>query len=134
MGLLKIKHFDIHGPVFYPTAVIILILIAISFFFSEDIVIIFTEYQRVTSDEAGWFFVLATNIYVIAALYFALGRYGKWFSMLFSAGIGIGLLFYGVAEPISHFDRPPCWTTPLKRKWTCWSWVAGDSKTYSAAG
>ena len=121
--LFRSKHFDIHGPVFYPAAAIILVLIGVSFFFSDDIVRVFTSYQRTTSNNAGWFFVLATNIYVVAALYFALGRFGKlrlggeqakpefstfsWFSMLFSAGIGIGLLFYGVAEPISHFDRPP---------------------------
>ena len=122
-GFFRSKHFDIHGPVFYPTAAIVLLLIGLSFFFSDDIVTVFTNYQRASSDNAGWFFVLATNIYVVAALYFALGRFGKlrlggeqakpefstfsWFSMLFSAGIGIGLLFYGVAEPISHFDRPP---------------------------
>ena len=122
-GFFRSKHFDIHGPVFYPTAAIVLLLIGVSFFFSDDIVTVFTNYQRASSDNAGWFFVLATNIYVVAALYFALGRFGKlrlggeqakpefstfsWFSMLFSAGIGIGLLFYGVAEPISHFDRPP---------------------------
>ena len=64
----------------------------------------------------GWFFIICTNLLVVAAIYFAFSKYGNirlggqdantefssfsWFSMLFSAGIGIGLLFYGVAEPI----------------------------------
>jgi len=117
------KYFDIYAPVFYPAAFIILTTICMSFFFSEQIIEAFTYYQKKASDNAGWFFILATNAFVIAALYFALSPYGKirlggneakpdfstfsWFAMLFSAGIGIGLLFYGVAEPISHYSTPP---------------------------
>ncbi len=117
------KLFDIYAPVFYPGAFIILTTIGVSFFFSEDIITVFTAFQRSASDNAGWFFILATNVFVAAGLYFALSKYGRirlggekakpefstfsWFSMLFSAGIGIGLLFYGVAEPMSHFATPP---------------------------
>ncbi len=117
------KYFDIHGPVFYPAAFIILTTIALSFFFSETIITVFTTFQREASNNAGWFFIFCTNAFVIAALYFAFSPFGKirlggkdatsdfstfsWFSMLFSAGIGIGLLFYGVAEPIYHYSNPP---------------------------
>ena len=119
----KTRLFDIHRPVFYPASFIVIGIIIVSFFFSEAIVKIFSEFQEKASDSMGWFFILSTNIFVIAALIFALSKYGNirlggtnatpdfttfsWFSMLFSAGIGIGLLFYGVAEPIYHYSNPP---------------------------
>lgn len=119
----KNKLFDIHRPVFYPASIIIIGTIFISFFFSETIIEIFSAFQQIASDSLGWFFILSTNIFVVAGLFFALSKYGNirlggptaepdfstfsWFSMLFSAGIGIGLLFYGVAEPIYHYSNPP---------------------------
>src|SRR6056300_865569 len=119
----KTRLFDIHRPVFYPASFIVIGIIIVSFFFSETIVKIFSQFQEMASDSMGWFFILSTNIFVIAALFFALSKYGNirlggtnatpdfstfsWFSMLFSAGIGIGLLFYGVAEPIYHYSNPP---------------------------
>ena len=126
------KYFDIHGPVFYPAAFIVLTTIGASFFFSHTIIAVFSSFQQAASDNAGWFFILATNVFVVAALFFALSKFGKirlggneakpefstfsWFAMLFSAGIGIGLLFYGVAEPIYHFSNPPLPTEhPVER-------------------
>jgi choline/carnitine/betaine transport len=71
----------------------------------------------------GWAFVLAASAFVVFALWVAFSRYGKiplggddeepefrtvsWIAMMFSAGMGIGLMFYGVSEPLSHFSSPP---------------------------
>ncbi|ADU29792.1 glycine betaine uptake BCCT transporter [Evansella cellulosilytica] len=71
----------------------------------------------------GWFYQLAATFFLIFALFLIFSKYGKiklgkdddkpefnrptWFAMLFSAGMGIGLLFFGVSEPISHFASPP---------------------------
>jgi glycine betaine transporter len=71
----------------------------------------------------GWLFVLASTGFVALALFVAFSRYGKirlgkdderpefstgaWFSMLFAAGMGIGLVFWGVAEPLYHLAGPP---------------------------
>jgi len=71
----------------------------------------------------GWLFVLAATGFVVFSLWAALGRYGRiplgrdgeppefrtvsWVAMMFSAGMGIGLMFYGVAEPVTHFVTPP---------------------------
>lgn len=71
----------------------------------------------------GWFYQLAATFFLLFALFLIFSKYGKiklgkdedkpqfkrptWFAMLFSAGMGIGLLFYGVSEPISHFALPP---------------------------
>lgn len=73
--------------------------------------------------EAGWFYMLAVGGFVIFLLGLAISplgriklgpdesvpdyRYGTWVAMLFSAGMGIGIVFYGVAEPITHFSVPP---------------------------
>jgi choline/carnitine/betaine transport len=71
----------------------------------------------------GWAFVLVASGFVVFALWLAFSRYGKiplgaddegpefravsWVAMMFSAGMGIGLMFYGVSEPLSHFASPP---------------------------
>ncbi|MDT0345408.1 BCCT family transporter [Streptomyces litchfieldiae] len=77
---------------------------------------------------AGWGFVLAASGFVVFALWLAISRYGRitlggegeepefrtvsWIAMMFSAGMGIGLMFFGVNEPLSHFTTPPPGTTP----------------------
>ncbi|WP_199550491.1 BCCT family transporter [Streptomyces sp. N35] len=77
---------------------------------------------------AGWAFVLAASGFVVFALWLAISRYGKitlggegeepefrtvsWVAMMFSAGMGIGLMFYGVSEPLAHFTTPPPGTDP----------------------
>ena len=79
-------------------------------------------------DNTGWLFVLTSTGFVVFVLYLALGRYGtiplgrddeppefngiSWVAMMFSAGMGIGLMFFGVAEPLSHFVTPPPGTGP----------------------
>jgi len=71
----------------------------------------------------GWFFILGVTSWVVFLVWVALSRYGhlrlgkdgdrpaysnlSWFAMLFAGGIGTVLMFWGVAEPISHFTNPP---------------------------
>ncbi|MET1038540.1 MAG: BCCT family transporter [Aeromicrobium sp.] len=71
----------------------------------------------------GWFFVLSSSFFVIFVIWLAASKYGRiplghdgekpefrtisWIAMMFSAGMGIGLMFWGVAEPLSHFAAPP---------------------------
>ncbi|ELY95749.1 choline/carnitine/betaine transporter [Natrialba hulunbeirensis JCM 10989] len=75
-----------------------------------------------------WVYVLAMNVFILVVLYFALSKYGKiriggvdadkefsdlsWFAMLFSAGMGIGLMFWSVGEPLFHFADPLFGTEP----------------------
>ena len=75
----------------------------------------------------GWFFVLAASFFVVYVLWLAASKYGRiplgaddeqpefrttsWIAMMFSAGMGIGLMFWGVAEPLTHFVTPPPGTT-----------------------
>jgi choline/glycine/proline betaine transport protein len=117
------KLFDIHAPVFYPSAIIILLFIILTLGIGEPMEEVFNTVQNGMADYAGWFFVLAVNIFVAVGLYMAFSRFGDirlggrdakpefstfaWFAMLFSAGMGIGLLFFSVAEPIIHYTNPP---------------------------
>ncbi|WP_442864172.1 BCCT family transporter [Arthrobacter sp. ATA002] len=71
----------------------------------------------------GWLFVLLASFFVVYVLWLALGRFGRiplgkddeepeystlsWISMMFASGMGIGLMFYGVAEPLFHYVSPP---------------------------
>jgi glycine betaine transporter len=74
-------------------------------------------------DSVGWAYLLATMVFLVFIIFLAASRYGSirlggdhekpqysyfgWFSMLFAAGMGIGLVFWGVAEPLNHFHNPP---------------------------
>ncbi|MFJ2931718.1 BCCT family transporter [Streptomyces sp. NPDC087219] len=76
----------------------------------------------------GWAFMLAASGFVVFALWLAISRYGRitlgqesegpefrtvsWIAMMFSAGMGIGLMFYGVSEPLAHYGTPPPGTHP----------------------
>ncbi|WP_422748994.1 BCCT family transporter [Mycobacterium sp. WMMD1722] len=79
-------------------------------------------------DNIGWLFVTTASGFVVFVLWLALSRFGNiplgrddeepefrtisWIAMMFSAGMGIGLMFYGVAEPLTHFVTPPPGTGP----------------------
>ena len=74
-------------------------------------------------DRFGWFYLLTATFLLGAVIALAVSRFGKvrlgkdteepeystgaWFAMLFSAGMGIGLVFWGAAEPVAHFITPP---------------------------
>ena len=84
---------------------------------------VFLAVQDGISTNLGWFFILAVNFFLFFMLYLAFSKYGEirlggqeglpefsrvsWFAMLFSAGMGIGILFWSVAEPVNHFQQPP---------------------------
>jgi choline/glycine/proline betaine transport protein len=117
------KYFDIHLQVFYPSIVLIIGFIVLSIFGGEPVRLFFSEASQWITQSTGWLFILGVNFFIVFCLWLAFGQYGKvriggegaetefslfsWFSMLFSAGMGIGLLYFGVSEPIQHFLKPP---------------------------
>ena len=117
------KYFDIHGPVFWPTTILLSLFIAITLIVGSPMERVFSNIQEWISNNFGWFLILVVNFYLFLTLYFAFSGFGNirlggkhavpeftrrsWFSMLFSAGMGIGILFWSVAEPIFHFTAPP---------------------------
>jgi choline/glycine/proline betaine transport protein len=113
----------INPYVFFSSAAFILLFVIAGAVFNESIGVAFADMQDFVVTKFGWFYTLSVGVFLIFVLWLMLSRYGKvrlgkddekpaysyftWFAMLFSAGMGIGLLFYGVAEPISHFGKPP---------------------------
>ncbi len=121
----KIAGFDYHinPPVFFIGAALIIGSVFFSFIFGKYIDNLFGAIQTLFSDNAGWLYILVMNIGLLFCFFLLFSRYSNvrlggpdakpefstpdWFAMLFSAGMGIGLLFYGVAEPMFHFVAPP---------------------------
>ncbi len=110
-------------PVFIISAVLTLALVLFAALATETAEPLFKAIQDWVIESAGWFYVMAVAgfvVFVIALAVSSLGRiklgpehsepdysYVSWFAMLFSAGMGIGLMFFGVAEPVKHFVAPP---------------------------
>ncbi|WP_276497494.1 BCCT family transporter [Pontibacter litorisediminis] len=114
---------DVNGPVFWSSIVFLVISIALVLIFRESAETFFSNAQAAVTSNMGWLFILCVNLFVVFCFYVAFSRFGKirlggkdakpefstssWFAMLFSAGMGIGLLFWSIAEPINHFQTPP---------------------------
>lgn len=109
--------------VFIPSLLIVFTLITITLVVGDPMAAWFAKIQKTISSNVGWFYILLLNGLLLFAIYLGFGKFkhvrigGKtakpdfslkaWFAMLFSAGMGIGLLFWSVAEPISHFNHNP---------------------------
>lgn len=114
---------QINPPVFFASAGLTLLLVLFATLFTGPAALLFSAVQAWIINSVGWFYVLAVAgfvVFVIALAISGFGRiklgpdhsepdytYGSWFAMLFSAGMGIGLMFFGVAEPVMHFVTPP---------------------------
>lgn len=113
-----------HAVVFPVAAVLLLGLVAVCFAFPrEELLATFTKLRDGIGSRVGWLYVASMTGFLFFSIWLAISPYGKirlggddsrpefsrlsWFAMLFSAGMGIGLLFYGVAEPVDHFNSPP---------------------------
>ncbi|MBY9067978.1 BCCT family transporter [Hyphomonas sp. WL0036] len=117
------KPFIINRPVFFGSISIILVFLSIGIIFPGRAEHMFGALQRSLLDTFGWLYLLVVAIILVAVLLMCLGRYGRlklgpddatpdfsfvsWLAMLFAAGMGIGLMFYAVGEPMSHFMAPP---------------------------
>lgn len=120
---VRSKHFVANKVVFFTSLVLIILLIVIGVAFPEAMKENLNNFRIWTSDSFGWFFVLSVNIILVFTIYLAFSKYGKirlggpdarpmyskasWFAMLFSAGMGIGIMFYSIGEPVTHFGSPP---------------------------
>ncbi|MFP4214051.1 MAG: BCCT family transporter [Desulfohalobiaceae bacterium] len=114
---------DIHPVVFGVSSAIIIGAVVLTIIFQDYVESIFDGIQSNIAVYAGWFFILSMNLILIMVFSFLFSKYGDirlggddakpqfsilgWFAMLFSAGMGIGLLFYGVAEPMFHYASSP---------------------------
>ncbi|RSL30422.1 BCCT family transporter [Salibacterium salarium] len=110
-------------PVFYISFFIAFVFILWGAIAPENVNEVLGSIQSFISDKFGWFYLLSATTFVIFAIYLIFSPYGKiklgkpdekpeynyftWFAFLFTAGMGIGLVFWGVAEPLYHYYGPP---------------------------
>lgn len=111
---------QIYPLVFVPTALISLAVIVYSVLFPQQSAELFSAIRIGATTQFDWFFMSAGNLLLVFCIAIALSPLGRirlggkgatpdhsrlsWFAMLFGAGMGIGLIFYGVSEPVSHFS------------------------------
>ena len=113
--------FDIHPQVTFVSTFCLVAFILLTVMFREQANEIFSATLSFVTNTFGWFLILATNVFILAAFFFAFSRFGtiriggndakpefstaSWYAMLLSAGMGIGLMFFGVSG-----GRPPIGT------------------------
>ena len=119
---------ELNPVVFGSSTLLILGFVILSLTFLDDFSSTVKHLQHWVATEFGWLFVLAVNLMLGYLVFLALSPYGTiklggtnsrpefsrpaWFAMLFSAGMGIGLMFYSIAEPMFHLVNPPHGATP----------------------
>ncbi len=113
----------VNKPVFITSCILIVGFIIFGAFFTETAGALFSFLQSFITTNFGWFFILLMNVALLFCIYLIASRYGdirlgkqterpqyslvSWIGMLFSAGIGIGLVYWGTAEPLYHYMAPP---------------------------
>ncbi|WP_416316102.1 BCCT family transporter [Thalassotalea sp. HSM 43] len=120
---MKLDISKINRQVFLISALTILALLLFTVYSPEGAKLFFSKIQTRIIDNGSWFYVLTVTIILGFVIYLSLSRFANiklgpdhsspdyslttWLSMLFAAGMGIGLMFFGVAEPIMHYLAPP---------------------------
>lgn len=114
---------SLNKVVFYCSATLILLFSIITILFNEQANLVIINILNWVSSTFSWYYLLAATLYLVFIVFIACSRYGEiklgpkhskpefsllsWSAMLFSAGIGIDLMFFSVAEPLSHYMSPP---------------------------
>lgn len=119
----KLAARNLNSTVFFGASSIIVVIILFAVLAPQLADSTFKSLQAFIVDNASWYYILTVAIILLVTVYLSVSRYGNiklgpdhskpdysdasWFAMLFSAGMGIGLMFFGVAEPVMHFLSPP---------------------------
>jgi len=122
-GEIRSEEKSIVGLNFWISLFISVAVIVFVLFLGDDFAVISENISRFIATKLNWFYVLLSTSFLIFLIYLVFSRFGNivlgppnekpefddlsWYSMLFSAGMGVGILFWGSAEPMSHFLNPP---------------------------
>ena len=114
---------DVDGAVFWPSLCLLAALVGVAAFLPKASSALFQHLQDGIIRYASWYYVVVVAVILISIVVLSVTRLGdiklgpdhsvpdytlvSWFAMLFAAGMGIGLMFFGVAEPVMHFLQPP---------------------------
>ncbi|HHF2875460.1 TPA: BCCT family transporter [Vibrio diabolicus] len=152
---LKVGPFglDIHNRVFAISGLAIILFVVVTLLFREQVEPFFADLRAGLLHHLDWFFLASGNIFVIVCvglIFTPLGRvriggteatpdysYAGWLAMLFAAGMGIGLVFFGVSEPMSHFSSAIGGVSVengVRTDWAPLGGAEGDASAASALG
>ncbi|MDZ7705604.1 MAG: BCCT family transporter [Trueperaceae bacterium] len=140
---------DLHGKVFSVSSFVILVFVILTLALQNEVKPVFDAVFSFVTGNLSWVFLLGSNLFVLVSvvlIFTPLGRvriggaratpefsYGGWFAMLFAAGMGIGLMFYGVSEPLTHFGTAMSGTTMEDGVRTDWAPLGGAEGDQQAA-
>lgn len=126
---IQLLGLDIHHPVFVISALMTVALVVGTLLFQEAASVFFSAMRVWITTTFDWFFIISANLFVIICIAVAFSKlgtvrlggdgaqphynYAEWLAMLFAAGVGIGLMFFGVLEPVTHTLHPPLGIDPL---------------------
>jgi len=135
---------DIHNPVFVISGLTIVAFVFFALALPEQAGALFGWLRPAATSTFDWFFLLGANVFVLLCVFLIFSPLGKvrlggvdakpdysypgWFAMLFAAGMGIGLMFFGVSEPISHFSSSVAEGAGSPDSWAPLAGAAGDSE------
>ena len=144
---------DIHNRVFAISGLLVVAFVVLTLAFQNQVEPLFTAMRGWLTSNLDWFFISAGNIFVLVCLGLAISPLGKvrlggteatpdytylgWFSMLFAAGMGIGLMFFGASEPLSHFGSAFGGTgmeNGVRTDWAPLGAAAGDAEAATRLG
>jgi BCCT family betaine/carnitine transporter len=125
---IRVMGLDVHNPVFVVSAVLAVTVVLGTLLFLEQAAVLFADVRAWITVTFDWFFMIVANVLVIFCFYVAWSRLGRvrlggkdaqpsygypgWLAMLFAAGVGIGLMFFGVLEPVTHTINTPVGVDP----------------------
>ncbi|MDP4529098.1 BCCT family transporter [Alkalimonas delamerensis] len=140
---------DIHNRVFLISGLSVIVFVLLTILFHSQAEPFFASMRGWLTSNLDWFFISAANIFVLLCLILIVSPLGKvrlggteatpdfsylgWFSMLFAAGMGIGLMFFGVSEPLAHFSSAYGGTSFEDGVRTDWAPLAGAAGDAAAA-
>ena len=145
---------DIHGKVFSISALTIVLFVVLTLALQNQVEPLFSAMRGWLTHHLAWFFLGSANVFVLLCVGLIVSPLGKvrlggmeatadysyagWFSMLFAAGMGIGLMFYGVAEPMSHFSAAMGGVSVgddgVRTDWAPLAGAAGDAEAAARLG
>ena len=144
---------DIHNRVFAVSGLLVVAFVVLTLAFQNQVEPMFSAMRNWLTSNLDWFFIAAGNIFVVVMLAVAVSPLGKvrlggteatpdytylgWFSMLFAAGMGIGLMFFGVSEPLSHFGSAfggTAMENGVRTDWAPLGAAAGDAQAATRLG
>ncbi|MHA1537836.1 MAG: BCCT family transporter [Alphaproteobacteria bacterium] len=133
---------DIHNPVFVISGLTIVAFVIFTLALQEQAADFFGWLRPAVTGTFDWFFLAAANVFVLLCLFLIVSPYGKvrlggrdatpdysytgWLAMLFAAGMGIGLMFFGVSEPISHYSSSVAEGAGSPESWAPLAGAAGN--------